>query len=78
MKSQEKQPASEIEGQSDEDRRVGADYKDLDKLRQHITETGKIIPTRISGTTAGYQRQLARAIRRARFLALLPYTNQHR
>lgn len=54
------------------------DYKDLDKLHQHITETGKIIPTRISGTTAGYQRRLAKAIRRARFLALLPYTNQHR
>ena len=65
-----------------EDHEVGhrgdVDYKDVDLLRQYITETGKIIPTRISGTTAGYQRRLAKAIRRARFLALLPYTNQHR
>lgn len=62
----------------DRGRRNYADYKDLDRLRQHITETGKIIPARISGIPAGYQRRLAKSIRRARFLALLPYTNQHR
>jgi len=54
------------------------DYKDLDLLRQYVTETGKIVPSRITGTSARYQRQLARAVKRARFLALLPYTDQHR
>ncbi len=54
------------------------DYKDLDLLRQYITETGKIVPSRITGTSAKYQRQLAAAIKRARYLALLPYTDQHR
>jgi small subunit ribosomal protein S18 len=49
------------------------DYKDLDTLKQYVSETGKIIPTRITGTSARYQRQLTRAIKRARFLALLPY-----
>ena len=53
------------------------DYKDLATLRQYITETGKIVPSRITGTRANYQRQLAIAIKRARFLALLPYTDQH-
>jgi small subunit ribosomal protein S18 len=53
------------------------DYKDLATLKQYITETGKIVPSRITGTSASYQRQLARAIKRARFLALLPYTDQH-
>ena len=53
------------------------DYKDLATLQQYITETGKIIPSRITGTRANYQRQLATAIKRARFLALLPYTDQH-
>lgn len=53
------------------------DYKDLDTLRQYISETGKIIPTRITGTSARYQRQLTRAIKRARFLALLPYSDAH-
>tara|TARA_B100000029_G_scaffold454712_1_gene481411 strand:- start:189 stop:416 length:228 start_codon:yes stop_codon:yes gene_type:complete len=53
------------------------DYKDLDLLRQYISETGKIVPSRITGTSARYQRQLARAIKRARYLALLPYTDQH-
>ncbi len=51
------------------------DYKDLNTLRQYVTETGKIVPSRISGTKAKYQRQLATAIKRARFLALLPYTD---
>ena len=53
------------------------DYKDLDLLRQYISETGKIVPSRITGTSARYQRQLARAVKRARYLALLPYTDQH-
>ena len=53
------------------------DYKDLDTLRAYITEVGKIVPGRVSGTSAFYQRQLATAIKRARFLALLPYTDQH-
>lgn len=54
------------------------DYKDLDTLKQYITETGKIVPSRITGTRARYQRQLATAIKRARYLALLPYTDQHK
>lgn len=53
------------------------DYKDLDTLRNYITETGKIVPSRITGTKANYQRQLASAVKRARFLALLPYTDKH-
>ena len=53
------------------------DYKDLATLKQYITETGKIVPSRITGTKSFYQRQLAVAIKRARFLALLPYTDQH-
>ena len=53
------------------------DYKDLNTLRQYITENGKIVPSRITGTKAHYQRQLATAIKRARYLALLPYTDNH-
>jgi len=53
------------------------DYKDLNTLKAYLTETGKIMPSRISGTKARYQRQLARAIKRARFLALLPYCDSH-
>ena len=53
------------------------DYKDLNTLRQYITETGKIVPSRITGTKARYQRMLTQAILRARFLALLPYTDGH-
>ncbi len=53
------------------------DYKDLATLKQYVTETGKIVPSRITGTRANYQRQLATAIKRARFLALLPYTDRH-
>ena len=53
------------------------DYKDLTTLKAYVTETGKIVPSRITGTRAHYQRQLAPAIKRARFLALLPYTDQH-
>jgi small subunit ribosomal protein S18 len=54
------------------------DYKDITTLKNYITETGKIVPSRITGTKARYQRQLARAIKRARFLALIPYTDRHR
>ena len=53
------------------------DYKDIDLLKDFITDTGKIIPARRTGTTARYQRQLQDAIKRARFLALLPYTDNH-
>lgn len=53
------------------------DYKDLATLKGFITETGKIVPSRITGTRAKYQRQLATAIKRARYVALLPYTDQH-
>ena len=54
------------------------DYKDLDLLKQYVTDTGKIVPSRITGTSARYQRQLATAVKRARYLALLPYTDQHK
>ena len=54
------------------------DYKDLDTLKDFVTEQGKIIPARITGTKAHYQRQLATAIKRARFLALLHYTDLHK
>ena len=53
------------------------DYKDLETLKSYITEVGKIVPARITSTSAYYQRQLATAIKRARFLALLPYSDQH-
>ncbi len=53
------------------------DYKDIETLKSYITETGKIVPSRITGTKARYQRQLATAIKRARYLALLPYTDGH-
>ncbi len=54
------------------------DYKDLETLKAYVSETGKIVPSRITGTKAKYQRQLATAIKRARFLALLPYSDSHR
>lgn len=53
------------------------DYKDIDTLKEFLSETAHITPGRISGTNAPYQRQLSKAIRRARFLALLPYTDRH-
>jgi small subunit ribosomal protein S18 len=53
------------------------DYKDINTLKNYISETYKIVPSRISGTSARYQRQLARAIKRARYLALLPYCDSH-
>jgi len=53
------------------------DYKDIELLKGFVTETGKIVPSRITGTKARYQRKLATAIKRSRYLALLPYTDQH-
>ena len=53
------------------------DYKDIELLKDFITETGKIVPSRVTGTKARYQRQLSTAIKRARYVALLPYSDQH-
>ena len=53
------------------------DYKDVDVLKEYIQENAKIMPARITGTRTGYQRQLSTAIKRARFLALLPFTDLH-
>ena len=53
------------------------DYKDLDTLKGYVSESGKIVPSRITGTKARYQRQLSTAVKRARFLALLPFTDKH-
>jgi small subunit ribosomal protein S18 len=53
------------------------DYKDIALLKGFISENGKIVPSRITGTKARFQRQLSVAIKRARFLSLLPYTDQH-
>ena len=54
------------------------DYKDIEVLKGYVSETGKIVPSRITGTKARYQRQLAEAIKRARYIALLPYTDSHK
>ncbi|MDR0247509.1 MAG: 30S ribosomal protein S18 [Burkholderiales bacterium] len=53
------------------------DYKDVDVLKEFLQENGKIMPARVTGTKARYQRQLSVAIKRAQFLALLPYTDRH-
>ncbi|MGV3741366.1 MAG: 30S ribosomal protein S18 [Burkholderiaceae bacterium] len=53
------------------------DYKDVDVLKDFVQENGKIMPARLTGTRAHYQRQVDTAIKRARFLALLPYTDLH-
>lgn len=53
------------------------DYKDVDLFKEYIAENAKIMPARLTGTKAGYQRMLSVAIKRARFLALLPYTDNH-
>lgn len=53
------------------------DYKDINLLRKFVTENGKIVPSRITGTKARYQRQLSKAIKLARYLALIPYTDKH-
>ena len=54
------------------------DYKDIEILKQYVTESGKIVPSRITGTSNKYQRQLATAIKQARYLALIPYTDSQR
>ncbi|MCW8859318.1 MAG: 30S ribosomal protein S18 [Deltaproteobacteria bacterium] len=59
------------------DKRQKIDYKDVDNLRYYLTESGKIVPRRISGTCASHQRQIAEAIKNARQVALLPYTASH-
>ena len=56
---------------------TNVDYKDLELLKSFITESGKIVPARITGTKAKYQRQLTKAINRSRFLALMLYTDSH-
>ena len=56
---------------------VEIDYKDVDLLKDFIAENAKIMPARLTGTKAGYQRQLSVAVKRARFLALMPYTDLH-
>lgn len=53
------------------------DYKDIGILKNYIMESGRIVPSRITGTAARYQRQLSKAIKLARFLALLPYCDLH-
>ena len=54
------------------------DYKDVDTLLANIDESGKITPSRITGTSAKFQRQLTTAVKRARFLALIPFTDKHK
>ncbi len=58
-------------------KQANIDYKDLNMLKGYITESGKIVPSRITGISAKMQRQLADAIKRARYLALIPYCDQH-
>ena len=53
------------------------DYTDIEVLKGYVSETGKIVPSRITGTKARYQRQLSTAIKRARYVPLLPYTDAH-
>jgi small subunit ribosomal protein S18 len=57
---------------------IEIDYKDVNLLKNYITETGKIVPSRITGTQTRFQRQLAKAIKHARFVGLLPYCDSHR
>ena len=56
---------------------INFDYKNTDVLRQFITETGKIVPARVTGISASNQRKVTKSIKIARFLALLPYTDMH-
>jgi len=60
------------------DTKKNFNFKNIDLLKRYITETGKIIPARVSNTTASDQRKLTKSIKIARFLALLPYTDSHR
>ncbi len=57
---------------------TSVDYKDIELLKGFVTESGKIVPARITGTKAKYQRQLTQAIKVARYLALMPYTDSHK
>lgn len=57
------------------DRAENIDYKDIAKLRRYMSERAKILPRRVTGTCAAHQRKLTTAIKRARHLALLPYTS---
>ncbi len=63
---------------SNENGAMAIDYKDVALLKNYISETGKIIPCRITGATARMQRDISRAIKLARFLALMPYCDSHR
>lgn len=56
---------------------IKIDYKDLKLLRNYVTETGKIVPSRITGTDAKHQRAISNAIKRARYMALIPYCDHH-
>ncbi len=60
------------------DETLDIDYKDIALLKNYITETGKIVPSRITGTHMKFQRKLAKAIKQARFLALLPFCDRHK
>lgn len=53
------------------------DYKNLNLLKNYVTESGKIVPSRVTGTSAKYQRMITKEIKRARFIALLPYCDHH-
>ncbi len=53
------------------------DYKDVERLRRYVTDRGKLVPRRITGTSAYHQRGLTVAVKRARYMALLPYTSDH-
>ena len=65
-------PSISPNGESNE-----VDYKDIEVLKNYVMESGRIIPSRMTGASAKLQRKVARAIKRARFIALLPYTDQH-
>ncbi len=66
-----------VEKQSSPEKRVYLDYKNASRLQKFLTERGKIIPSRISGNCAKHQRKLARAIKKARAISLLPYVTEN-